>query len=1039
MPERLHAIWGNLKTITVDRCIFLENSYITPNHSQFAGVPNLLTTMRKLLLANLAVSLCANLWHPGHAQVLPFDYYTVKDGLPSNWITAVYQDSQGYLWIGGDGGLAVYDGISFKNYTVTDGLPAGHVWYIAESSKSPGTMYIGAHGGGLVKFKNGSFTSLPLSEKFHQNVVNCIIEDYDGVIWCATDGGVFRVEDDSVVYIPSGSALKHAPFVYQTSDSLVWFFHDGNVNRVSPRTLQLERFDLEKKQARYGCILEDDDGKIWLGTDGILHLIVNDRVVASRTISPSPLRKVVDDRSGNLWFATTGGILKLPKHDFPNAEPTHYTSHNGLSSDDVWACSFDRESNLWFGTRGGGLMKLTDRNVYSFPIAQLDGVRTNNGVVVDERNHPFVASGNGVWELWKSRDGLWRSFLHDLKSLQAPAQPAAVNVSPDGALWVGFEGGVLHGYRCNVQPQKPSRLHLFKTLKPEIDLHTGDRFGRFMIDRNNQLWYGRTALNGVTQFDLNTMQRKHTYTRDDGLLAGLISAMLLDRDGHLWLGEFRGGIAVLRPEGDRYVLHRTFTKADGLAGDQIRAIIQRRNGEIWIGHRFDGISIFKDNKFETVSTKDGLLNNAVWTLAEDDSGRVWIGTSVGVQYTATESDHKFISPKKLLGKAIQTIGHIRKENAAFVLSESELAIYDMSEAKASPEAIPISIKGLRINGSEADWENSLKFSYGENLYEIDFIGISLRDERALRYEYRLVNDKGIEWKGSTQQRTVQYTSLQPGRYKFEAIAVTSDGVRSPQPARLGFTILPPVWQRWWFIALSSFVVGAFLYGLHRIRLQRALAVEKIRARIASDLHDDIGAGLTHIGLLSEMALRHADSVDAEQMKAKDKTALLREMSQSMARAGEVARELSAAMSDVVWSINPKHDSVAALHRRLKAFANTICQAKGIKLNMEVSDRIFNRKLHPEVRRNLLLIAKEALHNTAKYSASPSVDVRIEMDGNDLTVIVEDHGSGFEMNGVGEGNGLLNMRNRAEKLGGKCEIVSEIGKGTQVKVVVLYKI
>lgn len=318
----------------------------------------------------------------------------------------------------------------------------------------------------------------------------------------------------------------------------------------------------------------------------------------------------------------------------------------------------------------------------------------------------------------------------------------------------------------------------------------------------------------------------------------------------------------------------------------------------------------------------------------------------------------------------------------------------------------------------------------------------------LRYKYRLL---GVDdqWQGPTDQHAVTYASLQSGIYSFEVTAINADGVSSIEPATLAFTILPPVWQRWWFIGIVAVFIGAVLYGFHTLRVQRLLAIEKIRSRIATDLHDDIGAGLTLIGLLSEMTLQksgaHVQLGGAKNQndnKSRDtgdsSPTPVHELNSAMERIGDVARELSGVMSDVVWSINPKHDSIEALQRRLRAFAHDVCSAKNIDLHFELSKYLSGMKLHPEIRRNLLLIAKEALHNMAKYSGSPSVAVKFEVNGSEMKVSVEDQGKGFDVDQAKNGNGLMNMRNRAEKLGGRCEIVSEIGKGTSVTATVPYK-
>lgn len=276
--------------------------------------------------------------------------------------------------------------------------------------------------------------------------------------------------------------------------------------------------------------------------------------------------------------------------------------------------------------------------------------------------------------------------------------------------------------------------------------------------------------------------------------------------------------------------------------------------------------------------------------------------------------------------------------------------------------------------------------------------------------------------------------MQPGQYVFEVTALTADGVESSAPATYAFTLLPPFWQRWWFIALVAVFCGAALYAIHIVRLDRVLAIERIRARIATDLHDEIGAGLTHIGLLSEMALQKSGAQPSAHFTATPGVPVreaVQELGDAMARVGGIARELSVAMSDVVWSINPKHDSLEALQRRIKVFAHEICSARNIALQFEVAPQIAQMKLHPEIRRNLLLIAKEAIHNMAKHAASPTLAVYFEANGKEVRVTIADQGRGFEVEKAKSGNGLFNLRTRAEKLGGKCEIISQLGQGTRV--------
>ncbi len=157
---------------------------------------------------------------PAPSQILPFDHYSLKQSLPSTWITSIFQDARGYLWIGGDEGVSAYDGIRFKNYGVVDGLPVNHVWSIYESRISPGTMWIGPHAANLAKFAQGRFTTMQLESKV-ANTVTGLIEDHEGVLWCATGRGVYRVHGNSAAFFPTGNDSGWAPIITQTRDSLI--------------------------------------------------------------------------------------------------------------------------------------------------------------------------------------------------------------------------------------------------------------------------------------------------------------------------------------------------------------------------------------------------------------------------------------------------------------------------------------------------------------------------------------------------------------------------------------------------------------------------------------------------------------------------------------------------------------------------------------------------------------------------------------------------------------------------------------------------
>jgi ligand-binding sensor domain-containing protein/two-component sensor histidine kinase len=1007
--------------------------------------------MRKPPVINLLTALallCA--YRQGFPQILPFDHYSIQDGLPSNWITSIFQDSRGYLWIGADGGLSVYDGVSFRTYGKDDGLPVGHVWSIRESRKSPGTLLVGTHGGGLSKIADGKITSLTLDKNYAANVVTAILEDHEGVLWCGAAWGIYQVRHDSASYFSAVKDSGAVSFIFQTPDSLIWISIRQSLYRYSPRTRRTERLDFDLPPTTFSCMLEDGEGMLWLGAkDGTLYRLQHGGITAKRKLPFGDLRAVLDDKEGYLWFATPQGIVKVAKQNFPEGEIVNYDVPNGLLDTDLYFCLIDRENNLWFASKNQGLFKLSERNFYGFPFKGLDPDLLNRSAVVDERGHLFVASGEGLWEVWKNRRLGWQKFLHRPDRGGLSGEVHSVDIAGDGRLWVAYRQSGVAGYALTAEQEKPANLSLAGVLKSGRDLPHDPPRGAILgifIDRDDQLWCSLWSV-GLVQVDLNARKLRGLYVEELG--ESTPQAVCQDMEGNIWVGTFRSGLFAFKPQAGKYAQTRHFTPQDGLASDQVRSLVQRRNGELWIGSRFDGISIYKDGKFEKITTKDGLLNNAIWALAEDDEGRIWIATSVGLQYTAPDNSRRFFTHRRLTGRHVGAVGIISGRQAVWSVSPEELTIYEYGRKSLEGAPPPVYVTGLRVNGQERGVAGGMKFSHDENLCAFFFNGLSFKGGQPVQYKYRL---RGLDdgWQGPTEQRAVTFASLHPGTYTFEVIAINAEGVESAAPASLTFTIQPPFWQRWWFIALCLLILGSVLYGIHIVRLDRLLEIEKIRSRIATDLHDDIGAGLTHIGLLSQVTLQKSGirqrlerddklSEPNDEVTWQISSSAARELGTSMERVGSIARELSAAMSDVVWSINPQHDSGEALQRRLSVFAHEICRAKNIALNFAVSDQIAGLKLHPELRRNLLLIVKEALHNAVKYSGSPSVAIDFSLNGKNIVLTIADQGTGFDVAGAKNGNGLNNMRSRAEKLGGVCEIVSLPGQGgTRVTARVPYK-
>jgi signal transduction histidine kinase len=268
---------------------------------------------------------------------------------------------------------------------------------------------------------------------------------------------------------------------------------------------------------------------------------------------------------------------------------------------------------------------------------------------------------------------------------------------------------------------------------------------------------------------------------------------------------------------------------------------------------------------------------------------------------------------------------------------------------------------------------------------------------------------------------VNFANLAPGSYRFLVRAVNSDGIASPVPASITFKILLPVWQRWWFISLAALAFAGIAYAAYRYRISRLLEVANVRTRIATDLHDDIGANLTKIAILSEVARQELGTNGAARAEG------------PLSSIARISRESVASMSDIVWAINPQRDTLRDLVRRIRQHAEEVCLSQNIEVTFNAPDREPHLRLGVDVRRDLYLIFKEAITNSVRHSKCTRLEIELAHEGEVLTLTISDNGRGFDPEDQADGNGLINMRRRAERHAGKLVIDSQSGRGTTIKV------
>lgn len=501
----------------------------------------------------------------------------------------------------------------------------------------------------------------------------------------------------------------------------------------------------------------------------------------------------------------------------------------------------------------------------------------------------------------------------------------------------------------------------------------------FGEDRAGSVWIGFST--GLARYRGGSFS---FFDAHDGLPPGEIQHIYSDRQGRLWLASARSGlIRIDHPETERPAF-TNYTTSQGLSSNSTAVITEDLAGHIYVatGRGLDRLDP-ETGQVKHFTTADGLSAGDIVAAFRDPRGTLWFGTPKGLSRLAPGTDPPAQPPPVLITK-LQVAG-VRQIISS--LGETEVVLPDLAADR--------------------------------NQLQIDFVGLSFAPGEVLRYQYQL-EGADPDWSAPTEQRTVNFASLASGRYRFLVRAVNSDGVASARPATITFTILRPLWQRWWVVALTILTLGLISYSLYRYRVARLLEVANVRTRIATDLHDDIGANLTRIAILSEVAKQQLGNGNARE-------------DGSLTAIARISRESVAAMSDIVWAINPQRDQLLDLVRRMRQHAEELFTTRDIELRFEAPDAEHKLKVGVDVRRDLLLIFKEAVNNAARHSRCSRVEIDLNLEGSRLTLLIRDNGAGFDTSIEGDGQGLMSMRRRAEKLGGALKIESRPASGTTISL------
>lgn len=916
--------------------------------------------------------------------------FDLERGLPFSEVNSVKQDRRGFIWIATGGGLYRYDGVELRGWPrdsfrpLARGLatgPAGEVMFLGYT----GTLHeVSGDGIRPVSGPSGKPATALCPP----------VWDADGNFWVATATrlslrtplGEWR-DLPLTTFGPVGGY-----FVDRSEDGALLVITDHDLWRVD-RSLHATR-------------LASAEGiqKALVRADGSALLLLPGRVVevkdqGVRELFRFPGRPIDMLRRGRaLWVGTDSNLLTWT----PGRPPEILGPAQNVPSGGPLLV--DREGSLWVGTYRG-LLQLPAPDTVAWSNAE--------GMVINGARR-LAAAPEGIWV-----DG-WGG-LTLLRRSQDSWKPERISGTGTSALCAGADGALWAGYHDRFLEHRDGRF--LSVARPGLEINqdcsTG-REGRVWMLSNLGLFL---AAGGPGSRELRPVTGPA-----DARASDADSRVLEDSSGRLWiaLGEEicradAGEVASRRPAG------WACSKAEG-AG-RITGLAEIAPGVLWAATLEAGVyRLTQTGRWAPIAGSRALPTRVVRRLRPSPSGGGWIisyGTILrAVDRPGSPEGWEIVErPSAWHGLMISDAEDILEEASGDLWITTLAGVVHIPSAvrRAVPPVPTVELVDVLVDGEPLPWRQGVSLPYRRNRIELRFAGLSYRDPSLLRYQVRLRGD--APWRDASSRPYFQFVDLPPGKYRAE-VRASLDGKRwSPLPARLTFAVLPPFWRTAWFLSLVALLLAGAAYALYRLRLAQLLRLERVRTRIAADLHDDIGASLSRIALQSELLRRGTPA-------SPDSDRLLGEI-------GASARSLVDAMSDIVWSIDPRRDDLASLIARVRRFALDLAEPKGITLELRTPPGAEKVKLAPEQRRHLYLLLKEAVNNVAKHAGCRNLGISLTHEGSRLRAEVKDDGTGFVDHGMAasDGHGLTNMRSRATQMGGTLEVRSSPGAGTVLSLTI----
>lgn len=948
------------------------------------------------------------------AQQYPFVHYTPREGLANNRARFIYQDDKGKLYISTYGGLSIYDGSRFINYNTNNGLAASMVNDIVEMGED--SLWIIPNANKIHCLVKGKLSDFITTDGYTP-LINQLARSSDGHYYAAADDGFFRLENRRFVKLEFDSLNRPFPDLVGAVEVDKKFFILANPGYMTPFA-QLIVYDPATRKVvaantdiKVVYLFKPSENELWAATsNGIFR--INTREFPNKTISLLPLPEryripeklyasyIYKDRQNNLWVSTDKGTYRISS----NGNTTLFTTANGLTTNLQTSIFQDRENNMWFTNEFSGLSKLPNQHLAYFPVFRPGFTATD------------------IW-IRPSSDSVW--FLDSYRN-------RVLLVLPDGQSEEYSGKQAVTAGRFIVSDKE------YLLTRQGIFIWKGDR--------NNKSYSLEPVYRDSVDFISATTDKNGNIIAVSNKLVVLIRGKVLtapldyfadqvtvDGHGRIWIATRNNKLRCFEiiAAGDNMKLSMRRSFSAVLPAASPRSIAVDQEGNIWIGTRdhgifrltFDGPDLLSSKQLTTLN---GLSDNFVKQLYCDRDNNMWASTPSGLDKIRSTHNGFLVENITMRNNLYVSISKVQqtKKGSFWILSTNGILTYTAG------------------NSAPADWKPELEFSgrvmdnvrqfpimsgqelpYFRNTLDFELSAPTYIDEKQTRFSYLLEGSGHENWSEPSANASINLVNLSPGEYTLRAKAIFLHGRYPDAEASFSFVVLPPWWQTWWFRALAvtaalGLVLSAFrFYYKRKLQLQRAMmekkqAVEKERTRIATDMHDDLGAGLSRIKFLSEtIGMKKQQHLPIEE---------------DIDNIRAYSHEMIDKMGEIVWALNEKNDTLSDLLSYTRAYAVEYLAQNGISCHVEEPDDLPERVVNGEFRRNIYLTVKEALHNIVKHADATDVHMTIEITDR-LSIRIKDNGKGIaDGPTLSVGNGLYNMSARIRGLKGRFEIKNTDG-------------